>query len=317
MNLPDLHVSRIDRLGNFPKLISIETINTCNARCTFCPHPILKKNNNIRMINGELFTKIIQECSKYEDLEVITLSFQNEPLMDPYLFHRIRYVREVLNQKVKICFVTNGYLFNDDKLREFENNPPDILKYSIYGIDKITYENTMVGLKFERTLNQLKSVINISKHIGKPYIQINIVYTDEISNIKYKNILDYWEKYNVNVQFVNVENRAGIFKEYQKSFSINNWRNRIWCQRPFRQLSVWPDGNVALCCADWIGEVKLGNVNKISLYNIWNGNIINYYRIKLLTGDIKDLNPCNKCMQADIVIDGEEILEYNNYKTIE
>src|SRR5690606_4706570 len=112
---------------------------------------------------------------------------------------------------------------------------------------------------------------------------------------------------------INVENRAGLLFEEALSYSNNKWRIRNWCQRPSKQLSILPTGDVVLCCAVWKGEVVLGNVKQQTLYEIWHGETINYYRDKLKKGDLKDLSPCNNCMQADIVIDEDEIVEFKKY----
>lgn len=66
------------------------------------------------------------------------------------------------------------------------------------------------------------------------------------------------------------------------------------CAKPFRELSVRWDGGVAVCCNDWRGELKLGNINTDTLDHIWNGPIIQAARRKLLAGE-RDFGPCAGC----------------------
>lgn len=308
-----MHITTYETISEFPRYISIETTSACNSKCTFCPHPLLNKNNNLQVIEDQLFQKIIQECKNYKDLEMITLSFQNEPLLDPQLFARINYVREITKGKVKICIVTNGFLLTTSRLDKLCENPPDIMKISIYGIDKKTYEDTMIGLNFDVTMNNISNLVERTKELNKPEIQINVVYTEEMAKVGYEKLKSFWKDKGLKLHLINVENRAGTLSDEAKHFSNEKWRVRSWCQRPFKQLSVFPSGDVVLCCADWKGEVILGNVYKQSLHQIWHCDLINYYRQKLKTGKIENLKPCNNCMQADIVIDGQSIVEFNKF----
>ena len=300
----------IENLTDFPRYVSIETYSACNSKCTFCPHPLLDKNRSPKRMSDIVFEKIIKECSIYDDLQMITLSFQNEPLMDQTLFDKISYVRNVTREKPKICIVTNGSLLTSVRLNKLLQNPPDILKISVYGIDKETYEKTMIGLNFEKTINNIRNLIALTQNMEKPKIQINVVYTDEIDKTGIQKISQYWMEKGLKPHFMNVENRAGTLMNKKQTFSNNKWRVRTWCQRPMKQLSIFPNGDVVLCCADWKREVILGNVSNKTLREIWFGNTINHYRSKLNKGEIKDLNPCNKCMQADAVINGQDIIEF-------
>src|SRR5690606_23816265 len=42
------------------------------------------------------------------------------------------------------------------------------------------------------------------------------------------------------------------------------------CAKPFRELAIRWDGNVALCCNDFRGIYKIGNVAEYSLDSLWN-----------------------------------------------
>src|ERR1700751_707297 len=43
------------------------------------------------------------------------------------------------------------------------------------------------------------------------------------------------------------------------------------CAKPFREFSIRWDGNVALCCNDWRGVYKCGNIMAEGVEAIWNG----------------------------------------------
>jgi radical SAM protein with 4Fe4S-binding SPASM domain len=66
------------------------------------------------------------------------------------------------------------------------------------------------------------------------------------------------------------------------------------CAKPFRELSVRFDGNVSVCCNDWRGTYKCGNIPKDGLEKIWNGAAMNAARQMLILGD-RNFGPCAKC----------------------
>jgi len=67
------------------------------------------------------------------------------------------------------------------------------------------------------------------------------------------------------------------------------------CAKPFRELSVRWDGNIALCCNDWRGYYKCGNVNETQIDDIWNGPEFCAGREVLYAGNRRDIQVCSRC----------------------
>ena len=66
----------------FPKYITIETVNGCNASCIMCPRG-KEKNKVFQYMDDETFDKIIQELKQYKDwIEMIVITGEGEPLLD-------------------------------------------------------------------------------------------------------------------------------------------------------------------------------------------------------------------------------------------
>lgn len=66
------------------------------------------------------------------------------------------------------------------------------------------------------------------------------------------------------------------------------------CAKPFRELSVRWDGNVAVCCNDWRGEYKVGNVAQLGVLGVWHSLAMDAARRKLYHGQ-RDFGPCLGC----------------------
>lgn len=67
------------------------------------------------------------------------------------------------------------------------------------------------------------------------------------------------------------------------------------CAKPFRELSIRWNGDVAICCNDWRGEFKIGNVVDDGLQEVWHHERFNAARRLLMQGDRGAISPCNIC----------------------
>lgn len=67
------------------------------------------------------------------------------------------------------------------------------------------------------------------------------------------------------------------------------------CAKPFRELAVRWDGNVAVCCNDWRGVMKVGNVNDVAhIDEIWQSPVLQAAR-RLLYAGSRTEGPCAGC----------------------
>lgn len=69
-----------------------------------------------------------------------------------------------------------------------------------------------------------------------------------------------------------------------------------FCPIPFLQLKFSPLGNLSACC--FSGEYKVGSVDKNTIEEIWNGEIMQQWRREFLTGDIKICSSAIKNFQC-------------------
>ena len=67
------------------------------------------------------------------------------------------------------------------------------------------------------------------------------------------------------------------------------------CAKPFRELSIRWNGDVAICCNDWCGNYKVGNVVKDGLLGVWHHERFHSARRFLMQGNRGAINPCRVC----------------------
>jgi MoaA/NifB/PqqE/SkfB family radical SAM enzyme len=253
----------------------------------------------------DIYQAILQQCQGRAELESVTLSFQNEPLMDPRLDARILAARDYL-PNVNIGIVTNASLLRGKRLQRLMDAPPDFIKMSVSSIDQDEYEAAMVGLRHSNVMKNILTVRDwAEERDGKPHLIINCVYPIAGTRRSLREIKDFWRSRRLQLHVINLENRGGFFSAEQMNIMTSSPRHaRDWCKRPEEQLSVWPNGDVALCCADWTKSAIVGNVLESSLAEIWDGAPIRRYRAALRGGRGDTVSPCNTCNQAQIDFEG-------------
>ena len=67
------------------------------------------------------------------------------------------------------------------------------------------------------------------------------------------------------------------------------------CVLPFRDLNVWADGKVVLCCEDWNEEYVVGDFNTQTLSEIWHGERFAEVRRKHVAKMGHEISLCGRC----------------------
>jgi MoaA/NifB/PqqE/SkfB family radical SAM enzyme len=75
---------------------------------------------------------------------------------------------------------------------------------------------------------------------------------------------------------------------------LNDKKKGKRCARPFREFAIHYNGNVPICCNDWRGVFKAGNVFVQGLGAVWQSAYLDAARRKLYRGE-RDFGPCLGC----------------------
>lgn len=111
------------------KNIQVQTISGCNLKCSFCPNSYIQQEK--KLMDKELFKKIINELSELNFKGRFSPYLMNEPLMDERLPDLINYSRTKLPY-AKIRINSNGLLLSEDKLSQLFNEGLDEIRISCY-----------------------------------------------------------------------------------------------------------------------------------------------------------------------------------------
>lgn len=141
--------------------LSIETTNVCDARCVFCANTVMKRPRE--HLDMSIFRKVVDEFIAIGGSHIDFNTVIGEPLLDPYLLERARYVRQ-FSQVESLGFVTNLQWLHKFDLDEFFNSGINWLGIStvlsgrdkyleFFGVDR--YEQTLKNIL--RLLRKIKS----------------------------------------------------------------------------------------------------------------------------------------------------------------
>lgn len=279
---------RAANIRPFPSELSIETTNLCNARCTICAHPQMRRAKG--KMDSALVRSIIDQA-KHGDVERLLLSGFGEPLLDKRLPEFVAYARDSGIERISI--VTNGYLLSPALANELVDAGLREMIISMDGFTAETYESIRLGLNFEQLLDNLKS---LPATMNRKQARITISCVNLPHNAAEREIASALLGRHVDgIYFRQAQGWTGAYKQEPGSYSPHFEPNAIPCRYLWDSASVYIDGSVPVCCLDYEATAVMGNARSESLEEIWRGLAMNRYRQSHLQRSKHTLNPCRRC----------------------
>lgn len=254
---------------DFPSEVYIENTNRCNIHCTICPREKLTRPQGF--MDFGLFEKIVKEVSMHRnDVRRLHLHNFGEPLLDKDLAKRVKVAKDCGMSHT--YFVTNGSLFTEARAREIIEAGLDEMKFSFYGTDPETYNNTMVGLDFHDTISRVSTFFKTRKELGRKNPKVIIQYietpTNKCMTKEFAHLVNpFLDRSLGDSFFIAPLYNYGAGRSFIKTGDIA----RI-CTFPWRVMIILINGDVVLCAPDYNGDQVVGNVRDKSIREIWHGD---------------------------------------------
>jgi len=282
-------------VADFPREIWIENTNHCNAECVMCPRELQTRDKGI--MDFEIYKKLIDEISIYkEKVKRVHMHNFGEPLLDKKLPERIKYAKK---KGIKhVYFVTNASLLNKKNSELLIDSGLDEFKISFYGVDKDSYNNIMLNLDFDTTLNNIINFFDIRRKLGRknPKIILQLI----PNSLKENNSKEKWMNLFNNYLDTDIGDRFNFFELHnfgdgRNYIETKNRDIRNTCNYPWRTMVILQNGYVAACCLDYNGSISLGNINSKSILDIWNNESYTKLRNNFKKLDYSNYKVCQKC----------------------
>jgi MoaA/NifB/PqqE/SkfB family radical SAM enzyme len=258
------------------KYLQIETTTVCNAHCVMCPHSQVA----VGTMNDDLFKKVADDAGQY-DLRGVFLIGTGEPFCDPQFLDRLTYLRTVTKPETKLCLYTNGSLITDEQIGTLALIPDVEVVFSLNGSDdwsrkKITGLEDF-GEAYRKMCLMSEKGINVT-----PQCVFHPSITNEemtrFAAIKGHNITRF-------------QSFGGNFYPYRRITPTSCWR-------VIAHLMVKWDGIVSQCCYDLHNILRVGDMNKNSLAEIWNNEMAMSYRRLHLMKKGEAMPLCDSCTEC-------------------
>lgn len=301
----------------FPAGVQIETTSRCNAKCGFCPHPVVSKTEPQGVMEEALYRRLVDEVSQYP-VQLLQPFLNNDPLMDKQILARTEYlVRR--NPHAQICITTNGALLRKESAEGFAALPLHTIHISSNAITGGTYQATMKldAYTVLRNVNYLWDCLK--KRNSRTRLVVTAILMksnrDEVAPMR-----DYWRSRGVEFYLNPLNDRAGNmdadafaqmlpFEENANRSQLHHWPMTA-CQALYSSLAVLWNGDVVTCCMDWRRDNVMGNVRNASIREVWEG--AQYRAIRALSdaGRLEERPLCKVCGHNRFSINSDRLASH-------
>ena len=282
-------------LTEFPLFLVVETINTCNLNCVMCfrrqSKPIERK-----VMTDELYLKILQQAKRYQ-CPSINLNWNNEPLLDPNIIHRIEMARE--HGFIDIRINTNAMLLTPSLSRGLIAAGLTRLSVSIDAGSEETYLKVRRGGDFSKLVENLETFIKIREQMGAklPVIRCTFVRIRENEN-EVEEFIKHWQNKADYLLIQTYMPHTNELEAYDmRPLCDPTPKKLLTCTQPFERLTIDVDGYVYPCCSPHVHNQRMtfGNVEQKSLKQMWDSKSCQSLQSHMEKGSWKNLPICSDC----------------------
>lgn len=248
-----------------------------------------------------LFQKICEQLSPFSAwIEAVCLSRNGEPLLDKKIAVKIKKLKEINIQNV--LFTTNGALLDQRRSLELIEAGLDEIRISIDGATKETFESIRKGLDFESVVENALNFIRLrNESRSKTKVQIRLV-KQERNFHEVTEWLVFWQSRlgpNDRIGAKGIHSWGNSMPSEKNAKSVDNG---LPCISPFSSLAILFDGTVPLCGCDYKPVYRFGNINEVSIAEIWRSQKLDAMRSVHLEGRKSEIPMCNGCKIWDLEI---------------
>lgn len=295
-----------------PPILVIEPTDQCNIDCIMCP---AKYNRTDGYIDFKLYTRIIEQAKNA--VKAILLYFRGEPLLHPNLIEMIEYAKE--NTNAKVILSTNATLLTKELCEKIIRSKLDDIVFSIDGYTKQIYEQIKHGANYDHVIKNVHDLITLKSEMrSKLNVVIRLVKLNqneaEIEAFKRK-----WRKLGciVDISWFNTwANQIPNYNDFSDKFNPNLSHSRTPCADLWFKCVVNYEGEVILCCHDFMETEMLGNLKEQKLLDIWNSEKIRLFRNIHRKAMFNKLGLCHNCLEWSIEDDEYLYFPEFNFKGV-
>ncbi len=291
-----------------PVSIAFEPTTSCNLRCPECPSGLRSFTRPTGMLDEDFFRRTVNELSS--TLLYLTFYFQGEPYLHPKFLEMVSYAA---SRKIYTATSTNGHYLTYANARKTVESGLDRLIISVDGTTQEVYQQYRVGGKLEKVLEGARNVIKWKKKLRSrtPHVvfQFLVVKPNEHQigevkklarelgvdsvGLKTAQIYDYQQG---SPLLPTLEEYSRYRKNADGSYRVkNHLLNHCW--KMWHSCVITWNGAVVPCCFDKDARYQLGDLQKDTFRQLWNGQPYRNFRQTLLQSR-DQVEMCRNCTEG-------------------
>ena len=284
-----------------PMHVDFELFNACNYRCSFCPYslPKAERPRGFNVLGSQrlhigLIEKVLREASGR--LYAVELGYNTEPLLHDDIIDIIRLCKR--QGVLDIRMGTNGSKLARVDNRELVHSGLTQLQISIDAIDSQSYKKARQSDLYESVVNNITTFVALRDSLGSllPRIRVTYVMTPENKPSAYT-FQEQWSDIADIIGFQDLitysDANLAVSSAGLKPTSLDNYDG---CYMPKVRLSIRSDGTVHPCCTVPGMKLRVGNVQKNRLDEIWSSTTMKKIRSSHFDGTWKQNTICRDCV---------------------
>ena len=253
----------------YPPQLVVENTSYCNQKCIHCSHKDLIRPN--RHMKRAIWDKIVEEIGSEFPTTEIWPTFYGEALIlgkNNELWNRLNYAQKVGCENLVLN--SNGMLLDRwNNIEKVLNSPLKRFILSLDGFSSEVFDKVRVGGDRDKIYASVEELVNRKEKRGQIYPMITAQFSmlDENQHEveKYK---EYWNDRGVEVK-VRPKLEWGAVGNIHSDKIDHSGLFRIACPWGNNTMAIHQNGDVVACAIDYEGYHKLGNVENLSIQELW------------------------------------------------
>ncbi|WP_426263519.1 radical SAM/SPASM domain-containing protein [Sphingomonas sp. PWP1-2] len=272
--------------------LHIGTTGVCNASCIHCP----TNKPGMRMPSGRMDIKMFERL--IDDLRAggfkgeICFALFAEPLDDPHLIERLRYIRQTLDCRISLS--TNCALFDPAKHAEMITLL-DHISVHVESADPVVYNKMMRPLKAAKVFPKIQALLDLADEKQRDHISLTAPLHKENIN-SFFSLSDLFDR-GRNSDYLNPGTLSsgcrpeGLFRDIALAPTAES------CRPNDLQANVFIDwnGDVVPCCRDFSKSMVFGNLANQTLAAVFGGERRSSLAESFRRGEWASKKACENC----------------------
>lgn len=285
---------KVELYKGFPKVIQVETSSYCNLACLGCPQKDLTRKKGF--MQPELFKKIVDELSNYPVR--VWLHYMGEPLMHPQIFELVEYA----GKKLPYCgMASNGILLSNENIEKVLDSKLFRFEISIDTLDPELARKYRPGSSLDGILANAHAYFK-RKYERKQRLPITSINYRKLKGTQEETeeFTAYWKGILQEQDFIlsfPYSSFGGHESLEHATYTVPSISQgeREACLRLWERANILSDGRLVTCDSMFDAQVVMGDLNTISIKEIWNSPEYFDRRQKQIERRYNELKVCDLC----------------------